>query len=132
MNYLTNPFILELKAKLNETVVFNDVGDYDAWKTAFARIRVLYAAEPNTAEDIVAYVMYLESLNATQNTKIREHLNRIIKLFCIGNSTEQVQTAIDILSKYERPKGFFNRLFKDHTKKFDKGYNPFHDLPREI
>ena len=131
MNYLTNPFILELKAKLNETVEFYD-GEYDSFRTNWARFRVLNAAEPNTAEDIVAYVMYLESLNAIQNTKIREHLNRIIKLFCIGNSTEQVQAAIDILSKYERPKGFFNRLFKDHTKKFDKGYNPFHDLSRNI
>ena len=131
MNYLTNPFILELKAKLNETVEFYD-GEYDSLRTNWARFRVLNAAEPNTAEDIVAYVMYLESLNAIQNTKIREHLNRIIKLFCIGNSTEQVQAAIDILSKYERPKGFFNRLFKDHTKKFDKEYNPFHDLPRNI
>lgn len=131
MNYLTNPFILELKAKLNETVEFYD-GEYSSLHTNWARFRVLNAADPNTAEDIVAYVMYLESLNAIQNTKIREHLNRIIKLFCIGNSTEQVQAAIDILSKYERPKGFFNRLFKDHTKKFDKGYNPFHDLPRNI
>ena len=131
MNYLTNPFILELKAKLNETVEFYD-GEYSSLHTNWARFRVLNAADPNTAEDIVAYVMYLESLNAIQNTKIREHLNRIIKLFCIGNSTEQVQAAIDILSKYERPKGFFNRLFKDHTKEFDKGYNPFHDLPRNI
>ena len=131
MNYLTNPFILELKAKLNETVEICD-GEYQHYSTARARFRVLNVAMPNSAEDIVAYVMYLESIDAIQNTDVREHLNRIIKVFCISNPTEQLQVAIDILSRYERPKGFFNRLFNDHTKKFIKDYNPCVYWPRNI
>ena len=131
-NYLTNAFILGLKSQIKETLELWDDGSVNEYSTNRARFKVLIAAEPGTAEDIVAYVMFLESLNAIQNKEVREKLNRIIQLSSISVPKEQLQVAIDLLAKYERPKGLFNRLFNDHTRKFKKDYNPFRNLPIDL
>ena len=94
-------------------------------------MRVLEAAEPSTAEDIVAFVIFLESINVLQNEDVRNKAKRVIDLAALSIPKERLSVAIDILSKYEKPKGFLDRLFNDHTKNFKKNFNPFHDLPAE-
>ena len=130
----TNTFIQNLKNKLNNTrSYYEDDGSLDTWDTANDRMRVLKGAEPKTAEDIVAFVAYLELINVLQNQEMFDRVKRIIELASINTSTEQIQVAIDILAKYERPKSLFARLLNDHTKKFDKTYNPFRsDLPIDL
>lgn len=130
----TNTFIQNLKNKLNSTRIFDEEdGSIETGDTADERMRVLKGAEPKTAEDIVAFVAYLELINVLQNQEMFDRVKRIIELASINTSTEQIQVAIDILAKYERPKSLFARLFNDHTKKFDKTYNPFEDdLPIDL
>ena len=132
MNITTNQYVQNLKNRLNETKEYwEDDGTFDRGKTAWARMRVLKATEPSTAEDIVAFVIFLESINVLQNEEIRNKAKRVIDLAGLHISKDHMAIALDILAKYERPKGFFDRLFNDHTKKFKKDYNPFHDLPAE-
>ena len=132
MNISTNQFVQNLKRTLNETKEYwDDDGKFDSLATAWERMRVLKAAEPSTAEDIVAFVIFLESINVLQNEDIRNKVQRVINIAGLSIPKEHMTVALDILAKYEKPKGFFARLFNDHTKKFDKDYNPFHDLPAE-
>lgn len=133
MNITTNQYVLNLKRTLNETKNYwDDDGTFDSLATAWERMRVLEAAEPSTAEDIVAFVIFLESINVLQNEGIRNKVQRVINIAGLSIPKEHMAVALDILAKYEKPKGFFDRLFNDHTKKFDKKYNPFlWDLPAE-
>lgn len=130
MNISTNQFVQNLKLTLNETKGYYD-GEVDSWETWRERMKTLIAAEPSTAEDIVAFVIFLESINVLQNEKMLDKVKRAIDLAALSIPNENLSVAINILSKYEKPKGFFDRLFNDHTKKFDKDYNPFRDLPDE-
>ena len=133
MNITTNQYVQNLKNRLNETKEYwEDDDTFDRSKTARARMRVLKATEPSTAEDIVAFVIFLESINILQNEDIRNKVQRVINIAGLSIPKEHMAVAFDILAKYEKPKGFFDRLFNDHTKKFDKEYNPFlWDLPAE-
>lgn len=131
MNITTNQYVQNLKKRLNETKEYWEE-DFDRAATAWARVRVLKATEPSTAEDIVAFVIFLESINILQNEAIRNKVKRVIDIAGLSVSKEQMAVALDILARYEKPKGLLNRLFNDHTKKFDKDYNPFlWDLPAE-
>lgn len=116
---------------MNETKEYWE-DDFDRTATAWARVRVLKATEPSTVEDIVAFVIFLESINILQNEAIRNKVKRVIDIAGLSISKEHMAVALDILAKYEKPKGLLDRLFNDHAKKFDKDYNPFlWDLPAE-
>ena len=130
MNISTNEFVQNLKRTLNETKGYYD-GEVDKWETWRERMKVLLATEPSTAEDIVAFVIFLESINVLQNEKMLDKVKRAIDIATLSIPKENLSVAINILSKYEKPKGFLNRLFNDHTKKFEKDYNPFSYLPAE-
>lgn len=131
MKITSNQFVQNLMSTLNETVGYYD-GEVDSIATADERMRVLMAANPSTAEDIVAFIIFLESINVLQNEEILNKVQRVIDIAGISIPKEQMKVAIDILAKYQKPSGFFARLFNDHTKKFKKDYNPFRwDLPSQ-
>ena len=130
MNITTNQYVQNLKSRLNETKGYYE-GEVEHSFTADERMKVLLAAEPSTSEDIVAFVIFLESINVLQNTKILNKAKRIIDLAGLSVPKEHLAVALDILAKYEKPKGFFARLFNDHTKNFCTHYNPFFHLPTE-
>jgi hypothetical protein len=132
MEITSNQFVRNLKSKLNEAVVYYKE-EFSIIHTARTRLNVSQAAEPSTAEDVVAFIVFLESINVLQNETILNKARRVIYIAGISVPRDQMKVAIDILAKYQKPNGFFARLFNDPTRKFKKDYNPFmYDLPRQL
>lgn len=102
---ITNTFVQNLKYEIENTKIYNPTGKYgknvyDSYKTSRARFDVLLAAEPRTSEDLLAYTIYLDSIEALKNSQIRKKIKTLLEY---TNATkEQAQKIKKHLKPYNK------------------------------
>lgn len=102
-----NSFIQNLQKKIDETAIYTPTGKYgknefDEWETSKAKLKLLLSSNPNTVENIVAYVQYIESLDALKNQKIYKKVCAMLKHAEINDSDGRLAVAYEILQEYEK------------------------------
>lgn len=104
---IDNSYIQNLQKRINETAIYAPTGKYgknelDEWATDDAKLKLLLSANPNTIENIVAYVQYIESLDAFKNQKIYKKVCTLLKHADEKDSEGKLVVAHEILQEYER------------------------------
>lgn len=95
---LDNAFVRNLQKKIEETVIYAPTGKYGKMEISYSQTRdaknnLLLSATPKTLEDVVAYVQYLESLDALKNQKLNKKVSTILK-YAEGSDKENILSVV--------------------------------------
>ena len=104
---LDNAFVRNLQKKIEETAIYAPTGKYGKMElshseTRKAKYNLLLYATPKTLDDIVAYVQYLESLDALKNQKLNKKVSTILK-YAAGNDKENILSVVrEVIAKNDK------------------------------
>lgn len=104
---LDNAFVRNLQKKIEETAIYAPTGKYGKMELSYsqtsdAKNNLLLSATPKTLEDVVAYVQYLESLDALKYHKLNKKVSTILK-YAEGNDKENRLSIVrEVMAKNEK------------------------------
>ena len=103
---LDNTFIQNLQKKIEETEIYAPTGKYgkmelSSYKTKMAKFNLLLSANPTSIDDIVAYIQFLESLDALKNQKISKKVATILKYSEAKDDADTLSIARELVQQNE-------------------------------
>lgn len=99
-------FIENLRRSIDCTAVCDPIGKYgkpvlNESKTAEEKLEKLLLADPKSLEDIIAYVKFVDSMDAMKNNKVRKKVKAMLRDAKYDYSEQELARAIDALRRVE-------------------------------